>query len=838
MDSIAIPEFCAVVLIGPSGCGKSTLAARCFKPTEALSSDALRGMVADDPDAADATADAFAVLRDILARRLARRLLTVVDSTNLRPEERAQLVEIAQAAHAPTVAVLVDADEKTCRARRPDTPRPAIARHCAMMRKSWGGVKHEHFTQIVRLGQEEAAAAAFVRAPLLTDRRADAGPFDIVGDVHGCHVELTALLARLGYDLETLAHPGGRRLVFLGDVSCRGPAIAECWDLVMRAVAAGHLCVPGNHDAKTLKWLRLDRRPGREVSMDHGFDETVRQIDAREAAEPGFKVRLARFIDGLPSHYLLDGGALAVAHAGVKEGMQARASRLVRDFCLYGETTGETDEFGLPVRFDWAAGYRGKAAVVHGHVATTEPKWVNNTIDVDTGCVYGGALTALRWPERELVSVPAERVWCEPVRPVAPAAPARPELPDLSELAAGKLRVETRWGVAATVQADQSAAALEALARFSVDPRWMLFPAPTTATVDSAKADGLLERTEEALDHYVRAGVERVFVEEKHMGSRCVAVVCRDRAAAARRFGDGSRQGALMSKSGRPFFAAAAEEAALLERMAAAAGAAGLWEELSTDWLLMDGEMLPWAAKAGRLIRDVFAGTGCAGAASAGAQRAALEAAAARGVPGAAEAALRAAERERAMASFRAAYAPYTAPCGGPEDLRYAPFHVLASEGRLWDAVTHDRHMAVADRLFAADPALFRATRWMEANPAAPEGRAAVDAFWRALLAEGGEGVVVKAPSLAILPRGTAPSIKVRGPEYLRIIYGAEYDRPDVLPGLKDRATGRKRAMARTGLALALEAVGRFVEDASLHLVHEAAFAAVAVGSEPIDSRL
>src|SRR5204863_3356500 len=130
----------------------------------------------------------------------------------------------------------------------------------------------------------------------------------------------------------------------------------------------------------------------------------------------------ADFINELVSHYVLDDGNLVVAHAGMKEEMQGRGSGQVRDFALYGETTGETDEFGLPIRFNWAAEYRGKAMVVYGHTPVPDAQWLNRTINIDTGCVFGGKLTALRWPEKELVSVAARRTYAEPARPFIPAA--------------------------------------------------------------------------------------------------------------------------------------------------------------------------------------------------------------------------------------------------------------------------------------------------------------------------------------------------------------------------------------------------------------------------------
>ncbi len=184
----------------------------------------------------------------------------------------------------------------------------------------------------------------------------------------------------------------------------------------MGMVAAGDaFCVPGNHEAKLLRALR-----GRDVQVTHGLAESLAQL-AAETAE--FRAEVDRFLDGLISHYVLDGGRLVVAHAGLTERLQGRASGRVREFCLYGQTTGETDEYGLPVRYPWAQEYRGKAMVLYGHTPVPVPEWINNTLCLDTGCVFGGRLTALRYPERELVSVPAAEVYYEPARPF----PANPD---------------------------------------------------------------------------------------------------------------------------------------------------------------------------------------------------------------------------------------------------------------------------------------------------------------------------------------------------------------------------------------------------------------------------
>ena len=242
------------------------------------------------------------------------------------------------------------------------------------------------------------------------DSREEHGPFDIIGDVHGCYDELTELLALLGYQADFVAgmrHPG-RRVVFVGDLVDRGPKIIETVTLAREMVAAGQaFCVPGNHDNKLLRYLR-----GNPVHIGHGLETSIAQIESLPRAKrDDWTAAYEQFIAGLPSHLILDDGRLVVAHAGIREADQGHDSPRIRAFTLYGATTGKTDADGLPIRLNWAADYAGAAAVVYGHTPVTEPVWQNNTINIDTGCVFGGALTALCWPERELVSAPARRVY-------------------------------------------------------------------------------------------------------------------------------------------------------------------------------------------------------------------------------------------------------------------------------------------------------------------------------------------------------------------------------------------------------------------------------------------
>src|SRR5918998_1137508 len=429
MAELTIPALSLVLLIGISGSGKSTFGRHHFKPTEVISSDFCRGLVADDENDQAATKPAFDLLHHIVGLRLAGGRLTVVDATNVQAEARRSLLALAKEHDVLSVAIVLDLPPRLCAERNASRPDRNFGEHVVkrqhdQLRRSLRGLAKEGFRTVHHLASEaEIAEATITRTRLYNDLREVTGPFDVVGDVHGCRAELEALLGQLGYTITrddhgrpVGAHHDSRRMIFVGDLVDRGPDTPGVLRLVMGMVAAGDaLCVSGNHEAKLVRALS-----GRNVKISHGLAETLAQL---EAEPEEFRAAVHRFADGLISHYVLDGGRLVVAHAGLIEKYQGRASGRVRSFCLYGDTTGETDEYGLPVRLPWAEHYRGSAMVLYGHRPVPEAVWVNNTLCLDTGCVFGGRLTALRYPEREIVAVPAAEGYYQPARPF----PANPE---------------------------------------------------------------------------------------------------------------------------------------------------------------------------------------------------------------------------------------------------------------------------------------------------------------------------------------------------------------------------------------------------------------------------
>ena len=871
--NLTLPELSLVLLIGSSGSGKSTFARKHFKPTEVISSDFCWGLVSDDENSLEATGDAFDVLQYVVGKRLARGLLTVIDATNVQPEARKPLVELAREYDVLPVAIVLEVSERVCQDRNKtrtdrDFGSHVIRNQILQLRKSLRYLDREGFRYIHRLGDDDTARGCeglikdvegIERKPLWNNRKSDHGPFDIIGDVHGCFDELAELLTKLGYTINSAADdvpgfgysvvpPPGRKAVFLGDLVDRGPKVVEVLKLAMSMAQSGAaLCVPGNHDVKLMRKLQ-----GRAVQITHGLAETLQQLESQPSQ---FCKQVEQFIDKLVSHYVLDDGRLIVAHAGMKERYIGRASGRVREFALYGETTGETDEFGLPVRYNWAGEYRGNGHVVYGHTPVPEVDWLNRTINIDTGCVFGGKLTALRWPEKETVSVAAKQTYAEAKRPfLNPEVPAANPLSaqqqhdDVLDLAdvTGKRIITTRLHHSVTIREENATAALEVMSRFAANPKWLIYLPPTMSPTETTDRPGLLEHPQQAFDYFRSQGVGKVVCEEKHMGSRAVVVICRDEAVAQLRFGiQNEGIGILFTRTGRRFFNDRAVESELLGILHQALTTTGFWDEFASDWFCLDCELMPWSAKAQDLLRTQYAAVGSASRASVAASVAALEQAVGRYTKPESDllGAVLERQRDRLMRVNRYvdAYRRYCWNVKSVNDLKLAPFHLLASEGGVHIDKDHVWHMQTLSRLTAAmpgSPLMATNHRVFDLNDLA-DIEAGI-AWWEQLTDGGGEGMVVK--PLDFIARGkkglVQPAVKCRGPEYLRIIYGPEYDAPGNLERLRRRGVGAKRSLALREFAMGVEGLERFVRREPLRRVHECVFGVLALESEPVDPRL
>lgn len=414
---LTIPDLSLVLLVGPASSGKSTFAARHFQPADVLSLEEVRRLAAGAETSAEATAAAWEVLRSLAARRLERGIFTVVDAPLIDVSIRAPLLAIARERHFIPVAIVFALPESTCQEWNAGRPGSLISpylisdQHQAL-RLCEAGLPREGIRHIYRFARTvELNAAEVNRPPLWSNRREERGPLDIVGSVHGRLRELLGLLGRLGYQVNSpspasgaayrIAHPQSRKLVFLGDLVGHGPQPVEVLRLVMDAVDAGTAyAVPGNHDARLLEWLRSG---GGGSSPDPQLAAAVAETAA------GFREQLETFLHSSVSHYVLDEGRLVVAHAGLKEELQGRGSAAVRSFAIHGEWQDECEHLaplgGPP---EWVATYQGRARVVYSHPRSASATWINGTINLCTSAGGRGDLTALRYPEMAVESIPME----------------------------------------------------------------------------------------------------------------------------------------------------------------------------------------------------------------------------------------------------------------------------------------------------------------------------------------------------------------------------------------------------------------------------------------------
>ena len=635
-------------------------------------------------------------------------------------------------------------------------------------------------------------------------------------------------------DRYSVKHPENRKIIFVGDLVDRGPRTPEVIRLAKHAIEDEQaFCVVGNHDDKLKRALM-----GKKVKIAHGLQESLDQFE-QESEE--FRAEARNFLASLISHYVFDNGGLTVAHAGIKEEFIGRGAPSIKQFCMYGETTGEIDEFGLPVRYPWAEDYRDNTLIVYGHTPIPEPEWINNTINIDTGCVFGGKLTALRYPEKELVSVPARKVYADPVKPLKTANTGRSayDLLDLADVT-GKRIVNTQLRKNIIIREENSVAALEVMSRFAVDPRWLVYLPPTMSPVEATTKEGYLEHPDETFKYFNSQGVEKIICEEKHMGSRAIVVACKDTKTAAKRFHvtDGLA-GVCYTRTGRSFFNDPKLEEQFITRVRKAVKQADLWKKLDTDWLILDCELMPWSAKAQSLLEQQYAPVAAAAETSLS-EASKLLAKAARRVSDIEALHNDFKNRQELTKLYRMAYQHYCWPVKSITDYALAPFHILAHEKSLNMDKDHKWHMNLIDQLYDSDPEIFQKTKHKIVRLDDGAACARASEWWEKMTTKGGEGMVMKPMEFTAFGKSglIQPGIKCRGPEYLRIIYGPEYTREENLERLRNRGLSKKRSLALREYALGYEALKHFVDGSPLHKVHECVFGVLALESEPVDPRL
>lgn len=848
MKEVKLPEISLVLLVGASSSGKSTFAKKYFLPTEVISSDYCRALVSDDENNLSATDAAFEVLHFLASKRLKLGKLTVIDALNLRKEDRAKLIQLAKDNYALAAAIVLETpirqlfDRHDTRTDR-NFGKNVLERQYDDFKRSLKTIKKEGFSYVHFVNPEEELK--IVRQKLWNNKKEERGAFDIVGDIHGCFDELTELLEKLNYKIERksdghfeVQNPENRRVIFLGDLTDRGNKSPDVLRLVMDMVKAEKaFCICGNHDEKLNKFLM-----GKNVNLNHGLDKTVQQL---ESTSKEFRNEVKEFLNGLIAHYVLDDGKLVVAHGGLPEEMHGRAAAAVRAFCLFGETTGEIDEFGLPVRYNWAKNYKGKAMVVYGHTPIPDIEWLNNTLNIDTGCVFGGKLTALRYPEKEIVSVEAKQVYSEPVRPIQPTKEqlsAQQEFDDLLDIDIinGKKLIETKFHNKVIIREENAVAALEVMSRFAMNPKWLIYLPPTMSPPETSKLPNYLEHPTEVFNYFIKNGVTQVICEEKHMGSRAIAIVCKEPDVAKKRFGLlNASLGTVYTRTGRKFFEQDKTEKEFLEMLNKALTASNFWKKFNTDWVCLDGELMPWSAKAKELLIKQYAAVGSAATTGLNSTIEALTKAKQRGIE-IADLIGKYTERKVQIEKYITSYRNYCRETNGLEGLVYAPFHILATESKTYFDKQHPWHLENIQSFCDHDKNHLMVTANILVDLQNQDSvQQAID-WWTTLTSKGGEGMVVKPLDYITSFKGKTvqPAMKVRGSEYLRIIYGPEYDTTKNIEVLKERNVKVKRDLAIKEFTLGLESLDRFVNNEPLRRVHECVFGVLALESESVDPRL
>ena len=478
---------------------------------------------------------------------------------------------------------------------------------------------------------------------------------------------------------------------------------------------------------------------------------------------------------------------------------------------------------------------------------------MNGTWCIDTGCVFGGKLTAFRFPEREPVQVDALKEYYAPVKPLSPQQNGSNDMLTAGDVQ-GRLHLTTALMPSILVQENNAAAALEIMSRFAADPHWLIYLPPTMSPCETSELDGYLEYPTEAFAYYRGRGIQNVVCEKKHMGSRAVIVLCHTEEAARKRFGvtDGSK-GIIYTRTGRHFFDNAEIENEVLARLDTVLTKTDFWADFNTEWVCLDTELMPWSEKAQTLLSKQYAPVGRAGRDALAASVAALEETCKRQnrafevdavtsgqnvEPTALLERFRA--KQDAINGYVNAYREYCWPVHSVDDLKIAPFHLLACEGHVFNEEQHVWHMEKLKQYCTGIDPVFMATDYICVDTADEASvQAGVD-WWLKLTGAGGEGMVVK-PETYIAKRQAEvlqPAVKCRGAEYLRIIYGPEYLLPDNLQRLRKRSLSRKRSLAIREFSLGMESLTRFVNKEPLYRVHECVFGVLAFESEPVDPRL
>ncbi|MGW8957420.1 polynucleotide kinase-phosphatase [Paenibacillus sp. NPDC055715] len=862
--TIELPHAGLVVLVGASNSGKTTLLDRLVSEgilleTEIVSSDHFRKLVGDTEfidwrglprlesdvlfyEYQQMSAKAFEAMDTILAMRCRLNKLTVVDATHLYAEDRQKYVQLAGKANVPVIAIVLDVPESVLLERDSGREHPRgrqrVKQQAQQLKRNLRGLRAEGFDSCYVL--KDVKEMSFVRRDHPLFHEIGAG-IDIIGDIHGCYREMMEVIDQLGYteDAEGLyRHFDGRKLVSVGDVMSRGPESLQAMCFWKKQVDAGlAYMIDSNHGWKIGRYL-----DGRKVTLSHGDERFAMELTqyehkaGKEAAEQ-LRSELRDFLLAAPSHLIFGRDGLrnvVVAHAGIKDHYIGKQSARISDYCRYGDTE-EQDANGKPIRKDWFVEHESGEIVVWGHDPRPQPTIVNQTVNIDQGVVFGGMLTAYRYPEKEFISVPAyENYANDSDSPLVRWEKKRFSPPNLRKLVAGYSVLTEAYGEV-RIQGELAKSAIDTVSHVTVPMEELVYIPPTMSPAPMVSTEeGYLEHPREALAYYRGQGVQTMVAEKKHMGSRAVLLLFKNEQAAVEYVGYPTL-GTIYSRSGRAFFEPGIGKQ-VLAKLNHDLQNAGYFERNRTEFVLLDAEIVPWNLKARELIASQYAHVGEAALLD----RSKLINKLYQAKAGGREVGDWLEEMERKYANavmFQEAFQKYCWDVDGLDEIRIAPFHTLAHSEKAFFDQSHVWHME-QNRELAGMSSLFMETEYRVITDEASEEE--VIRWWSEMTEDGHEGIVIKPERFLMKNRDKLiqPAIKVRGRKYLHIIYGMDYLVPEHLKRLKQRRTGKKERHALMEGALGMESVERFVRKDTVEHIHECVLAALSLESEPVDPRL
>lgn len=860
-----LPQTGIVLMMGPSSSGKTTLLERLIAEgvlldSEVISSDQFRTLLSDavfldwkgyPKDEADILQDeyqhiskeAFEAMDYMVEKRCQLNKLTIVDATHLQAQDRLKYIQIARNNNVPISIIAIEASEdkllKWDEKREHPRGKKRIRQQLQMFKRQVRFLKKEGYSAQYVWKAEELDNISFERKTNRMKLEVGNG-LDIIGDIHGCYDEFIELLTTIGYEQNAegyYIHPEGRKIVSVGDVMSRGPKSLNVLEFFSRHIDADlAYMIDSNHGWKIARWL-----DGRKVNMLHGDEKLVEEfahfeevygIEKTQEQKAIFKQMLLR----APSHYVLQKNgvqAAVVAHAGIKDEYVGKHSSAISDFCRYGDVQG-FDKNGKPIRKDWYYGHQSKQLIIWGHDPKPMPIFVQNTVNIDQGVVFGGNLTAFHYPERKFTSVAAKRDYAlVEDNPLKKWEEKRLSPPNLLGLIDGYTVLAEQFGEL-KIPSKMVKAAIDDVSHFTLPLEELIYIPPTMSPTPKASSlPNYLEHPQQAFEYYRSQQVNKMVAQKKHMGSRGVLLLFQNNMLAKKYIGR-KTEGVIYTRTGRPFFN---KELGMTVLQKLQQDLQPYFAAHQTEFVLLDAEILPWNLKAKDLIQKQYAHVSEMALLDRTKRQTMLLTAQKNG----AKIDQWIAETEEQLKhtqTFHTSFQQYIWDTNGMNGIQIAPFHILAHSGKTFFDETHLWHMDRSKEL-STYSSLIVETQYRVVDNELSE-RAAI-AWWEEMTGEGHEGFVIK--PLYFVQRNekgqmVQPAIKVRGADYLHIIYGMDYLAPENLLRLKQRNTNKKQKKAIREFALGMEGIRRFVNQESLGRIHECVLGTLAMEADPVDPRL